>query len=426
MELEKVFRLISDNKDINPDDFDILMSRSLFEAVVAVRDIVAKRGYGVIIGLVQPVPKTISGGCISWAMEFKSGEGTFNVYQVNVSVHVIDSGALSHKPELCVSLTKEDGTCLYSDSWNYPKDGVPCLKDIVLNAMDKAGIAWYGADMAKAAKMAQTASITKSPCDNVVWYFMAFWKQAGVNGAEPGKLYRIVRSTDYTEIDRDWREMSSSPYYDCTPITIAHTPDVNIEKEMLDKLGNEVKKDEDFFTLASMFSTLAKTVKIGNQEWMANNLRMDDGGEGVYHDKFTGEVYYTWEAANRIAGKIPGWRLPNGKDWTDLEYICGSDPGTQLKSASGWADNAKGIDKYGFNALPFGYYSQSIDRVRSFASSCYFWTADAKNKHTAYYVFLTSGGPLVDGSHLHCEFGSRDGHLSVRLIKETEINNGNN
>ena len=427
MELEKVLRLISDNKDINPDEFDNLMSQSLFDAVVTVRDIVAKRGYGVIIGLVQPVSKTISAGCVSWFTEFKIGEGTFNVYQVHVSVHAIDSGALSHKPELVVSLTKEDGTCLYNNSWGYPKDGVPCMKCIVLNAMDKAGIAWYGADMAKSAKMAMapTAPITKSPCDNVLWYFMAFWKQSGVNGAEPGKLYKIVRSTDYLEIDREWKEMSSSPYYDCTPITIAHTPDVDIEKEMLGKLGNEVKKDEDFFTLANMFSTLAKTVKIGDQEWMASNLRMDDGGEGVYHDKYTGEVYYTWEAAKRIADRIPGWRLPTGKDWTDLEHICGSDPGTQLKSSFGWVDNGNGIDKYGFDARPFGYYSNSMRQLRHVSAYCYFWTADAKDRHTAYYVFLTSA-VIMDGSHMHCEYGSRADYLSVRLIKETETNNGDN
>lgn len=203
MELEKVLRLISDNKDINPDDFDILMSRSLFEAVVAVRNIVAKRGYGVIIGLVQPVPKTIRDGCIGWAVEFKIGEGTFNVYQVNVSVHVIDSGALSHKPELVVSLTKEDGTCLYSNSWCYPKDGVPCLKDIVLNAMDKAGIAWYGV------KTDKTTTLRQQFADKKEWFFLEFWKHDAT-------LRAVCHDVDLSALKELWIE--ENKHYICTPI----------------------------------------------------------------------------------------------------------------------------------------------------------------------------------------------------------------
>lgn len=150
MELEKVLRLISDNKDIRPDEFDKILAPALKEEVITVRDIVAKSRYGVAFGLVTQDPISISDGCFGWAVKFKIGEGSFQVYTVTVSVYVIQGGEMSHQPNLIVSLTKEDGTCLYSGNWNYPKDGMPCLKCVILEAMDKAGmdkagIAWYDA-----------------------------------------------------------------------------------------------------------------------------------------------------------------------------------------------------------------------------------------------------------------------------------------
>ena len=59
-----------------------------------------------------------------------------------------------------------------------------------------------------------------------------------------------------------------------------------------------------------------KTAKIGDHVWMAENLAIDDGGEGII--KKNGETYYTWRAANRIADSIPGWHLPSNNEWATL------------------------------------------------------------------------------------------------------------
>ena len=108
-----------------------------------------------------------------------------------------------------------------------------------------------------------------------------------------------------------------------------------------------------------------KTVIIGNQTWMAENLAIDDGGSGIYTGNVVNngvsygtQYYYTPGAAIRVANTIDGWHVPNSGDWTTLKtYVGSASAGKALKSTEGWKGTKGGLDTYGFSALPVGSYN---------------------------------------------------------------------
>ena len=395
MELEKVLRLIANNKDINPAEFDVLLVQALKEAVIEGRDLIARRGYGVCIGLVEMAPKTIADGYIEWRAEFDIGKYiTTASLKMMVSVGVIDSGALSHKPQIIVSLVKEDGTQLYNKMWNYPADGFPCIKCLIMNAMDKSGLARYGIDMEKTA-------CTPKQADE--WFFMVFWKG-------DGGLKEIVRDADYEKISAVWQQRKSE--YTCTPIMSSIWPPFNVEKQLLGKLSEQVAKGNDFMVIAAEFGNWVESVKIGEQEWTTTNLRLDDGGEGIYHNEYNGETYYTWDAAVRVAGKIPGWHLPTREEWQELVDYCGGNDkaGKVLKASTGWSGEANGNDDWGFSVGPGGNWNYSFRYV---SLRAYFWTATEKGCNSAYGRYFASCSTVYEYNNTRCR------GFSVRLLKDS-------
>lgn len=139
-------------------------------------------------------------------------------------------------------------------------------------------------------------------------------------------------------------------------------------------------------------------VKIGNQIWMSENLFVTDSGDGIHWNKDNDEWYYTWEAAKRIADKIPGWHLPTVKEWNELLEAIGGD-GTDLRVES-W----NGTNKYGFSAVPAGLWDNGPSEVGSYAR---FWTSlYGINRNINSYTCVYAG-----------YYGQKLG-LSVRLVKD--------
>jgi uncharacterized protein (TIGR02145 family) len=98
-----------------------------------------------------------------------------------------------------------------------------------------------------------------------------------------------------------------------------------------------------------------KTVKIGTQTWMAENLNIQTSGSWCY-DYIPANCakygrLYTWDAAMTACPR--GWHLPTTQEWDMLMTAVGgsSTAGTKLKSKS---PNWDGTDDYGFSALPGG------------------------------------------------------------------------
>ena len=156
-----------------------------------------------------------------------------------------------------------------------------------------------------------------------------------------------------------------------------------------------------------------KTVKIGDQIWMNKNLAIDDGGDGITINEETGEHYYTWDAAKRVAEKIKGWHLPTIAEWDFLAANAGGREvcGNKLKAASGWDNDGNGTDDFGFSALPAGFYYGSFI---SLGSRAYFWTATENYSSNAYYRYFKSGASM--NSYRYNKYYQ----YSVRLVKDSE------
>lgn len=166
-----------------------------------------------------------------------------------------------------------------------------------------------------------------------------------------------------------------------------------------------------------------KTVKIGNQTWMAENLnyayqednsvygsicRTDSAGNCEPYGR-----YYTWPAAMDSAGVFSnggkgcgfekpckptgivrgvcpeGWHLPDSTEWKDLFATLKCDETYNmvncahvLKSEQGWYTRSNGFDYYGFAVLPADYIRWQFksgtwipDLSEIFGTNAYFWSS---------------------------------------------------
>jgi len=102
-----------------------------------------------------------------------------------------------------------------------------------------------------------------------------------------------------------------------------------------------------------------RTVKIGNQVWMAENLNFDCPGSKCYdNDPKNANIYgrlYDWETAKKACP--PGWHLPSNEEWQALVDFAGGGEiaRKKLKAKNGWNRNGNGTDEFNFSVLPGGY-----------------------------------------------------------------------
>ena len=190
-------------------------------------------------------------------------------------------------------------------------------------------------------------------------------------------------------------------------------------------------------------SSTNKSVKIGTQTWMTENLNVDrfrngdlipeaksreewkKAGENKQpawcyynNDSKNGTKFgklYNWYAVNDSRGLAPyGWHIATDSEWIVLkDHLGGRDfAGKKMKSKSGWKENGNGTNECAFFALPSGYRPNN-DSFANIGMYGIWWsstdfTIDSAMGHQVYY-----GDGRLDRSDYQKVHG-----LSVRCIKD--------
>lgn len=195
---------------------------------------------------------------------------------------------------------------------------------------------------------------------------------------------------------------------------------------MIECSGNPLTFGTNYLTSFTQKLDPFSTIKIGNQEWMMQNLAVDDGLSGISTGHYVvngvdfGIQYkYTWDAAQRVADSISGFHLPYVSDYNTLRANLGSsaNAGYKLKSKQGWYNNGNGINEVGFNALPLE--TDTFDGHNYPGAWCKLWTRGRVWDGYNYYYSLYFAGQYnsnVAGSGSTSEPNS---YLPVRLLRDT-------
>ena len=194
-----------------------------------------------------------------------------------------------------------------------------------------------------------------------------------------------------------------------------------------------------------------KTVKIGDQVWMAENLNYAVDGIGhCYEDvpencEVAGRLY-KWDVAREVCPE--GWHLPSKAEFDTLlsfvkreyeEEQCSL--ADMLKATSGWNYGYQGCDKVGFSAVPAGGKYIEIYRAPDYSYAGYaalFLTSTEYDEHSVYIMQLNlemyTGGSFmhyVHGVSLVYDYEStcledwphastKYSEFSVRCLKDAE------
>lgn len=178
--------------------------------------------------------------------------------------------------------------------------------------------------------------------------------------------------------------------------------------------------DKNYGTVSDIDGNIYKTIVIGNQTWMAENLRTTRyrNGDSIpnitdnieWNDQKTGAycVYnnstdldtiatygrlYNWYAVADSRGLAPkGWRVPTITDWNILiDYLGGDSVASNKMKEVGiyhWEDRYQSDNSSGFTAIPSGarYLSKGFNNDIGFFSV--FWTSSEFNNEKAGFLYL--------------------------------------
>jgi uncharacterized protein (TIGR02145 family) len=210
----------------------------------------------------------------------------------------------------------------------------------------------------------------------------------------------------------------------------------------------------EFGSVSDVEGNVYKTVKIGDQWWMAENLRVTKFADGapltfinrigtdslwsnldsaaytVINDTLFGYLYNFAAVSNDSHAIAPtGWHIATDEDWKLLESFLGMseqevnalgfrgvNEAEKLvsKYSVGWPEDGIlfGSDKVGFNAKPGG--CRLFNGIFSEQSNmAFWWTATPEGSGEAWYRYIDSNDKRIFRQHTYTRYG-----MSIRCVKD--------
>jgi uncharacterized protein (TIGR02145 family) len=200
----------------------------------------------------------------------------------------------------------------------------------------------------------------------------------------------------------------------------------------------------DYGQINDIDGNFYKTVIIGDQEWMAENLKVTKFNNGIeiqniqdpsdwngdifpkwsyyennihYREPFG--VLYNWYVVGNLQNNVCpiGWKVPAKEDWEVLvNYLGGSnEAGGKLKEATFnnfKEPNSGATNSSGFTAIPGGFRRRNGE-FSVLYYSCGFWTKSQLNSNESWYYFLKYNSNAIENN----VYTKKRGY-SIRCIKE--------
>lgn len=179
-------------------------------------------------------------------------------------------------------------------------------------------------------------------------------------------------------------------------------------------------------TVTDYDGNVYQTIKIGDQWWMAENVkttRYSNGDiitSGIHvqgNDDDNLELYgrlYSWIVIVDSRNVCPtGWRIPSRSDWAIL--LSQVETPAELKESgyTHWlAPNSNATNSVSFTALPGGYFSEGDVGLQTTAS---FWMEDEVDAARGLGFLLYYNNTPTTGDYVYF---SKSNGMSVRCLKD--------
>lgn len=200
---------------------------------------------------------------------------------------------------------------------------------------------------------------------------------------------------------------------------------------------NIFKSDEKEKRVTDIDGNKYKIVKIGDQWWMAENLKVTHYRNGepildcwVYNNNDSlADTYgrlYSWHAVGDSRNIAPnGWHIPTDEEWKKFEMYLGmsesdaniegwrgTDEGKKLKSTSGWISDGNGTDDYDFTILAAGfrYTYGNFDFIGHYTN---FWSATESDMYNAWFRHLDYNYVKLNRNYINKGYG-----FSIRCVQD--------